>query len=71
MICPRCGNGRTGVYNTRDVKCGEVKRSRKCNKCGYTFHTREITKDTFDKMATICNMYAEAIDTVQKGMKLK
>lgn len=30
MICPRCGEGRAVVKDTRDVDPGEVKRFRKC-----------------------------------------
>lgn len=45
MICPRCGEGRAVVKDTRDIDSGEVKRFRKCDKCGYIFHTYEITED--------------------------
>jgi len=37
MICPRCGDGRAVVKDTRDVDSGEVKRFRKCDKCGYSY----------------------------------
>mgnify|MGYP000009481844 FL=1 len=47
MICPRCGEGRAVVKDTRDVDSGEVKRFRKCDKCGYIFHTYEITEDEY------------------------
>lgn len=47
MICPRCGDGRAVVKDTRDVDSGEVKRFRKCDKCGYIFHTYEITEDEY------------------------
>lgn len=69
MICPRCGDGKTKVYNTRDIDCGAVKRSRKCDKCGYIFHTREITKAVFEEMSTGYDMYTKMMDSVQKRMK--
>lgn len=47
MICPKCGNGRAVVKDTRDVKPGEVKRFRKCDVCGYMFYTREIAENIY------------------------
>lgn len=52
MICPRCGEGRAVVKDTRDVDSGEVKRFRKCDKCGYIFHTYEITEDEYFDLIT-------------------
>lgn len=69
MICPRCGEGRAVVKDTRDVEFGEVKRSRKCDNCGYIFHTREVTKEVFEEMTTGYNMYTKMMDSVQKRMK--
>ncbi|RGQ05945.1 hypothetical protein DWY46_04705 [Blautia obeum] len=59
MICPRCGEGRAVVKDTRDVECGEVKRFRKCDKCGYIFHTYEITEDEYFDLIRIRRKYLE------------
>lgn len=59
MICPRCGEGRVVVKDTRDVDSGEVKRFRKCDKCGYIFHTYEITEDEYFDLIRIRRKYLE------------
>lgn len=59
MICPKCGEGRAVVKDTRDVDSGEVKRFRKCNKCGYIFHTEEITEDEYFDLIRIRRKYLE------------
>lgn len=40
MICPRCSEGRAEILDSRE-RMDFVYRSRKCNKCGYKFATRE------------------------------
>lgn len=50
MICPECGEGKAKVQDTRDIECGKVKRLRKCEKCGYMFHTYEIAEDEYEDM---------------------
>ena len=52
MICPKCGDGRAVVKDTRDVDSGEVKRFRKCDKCGY-----EITEDEYFDLIRIRRKY--------------
>ena len=42
MVCPRCGEGRAVVKDTRDVDFAKVRRFRECNKCKYRFVTIEV-----------------------------
>ncbi|MCZ6135715.1 hypothetical protein [Campylobacter ureolyticus] len=42
MICPKCLNEKTKVVAT--IKSFDVVRVRKCEKCGYIFHTTEKIK---------------------------
>lgn len=59
MICPRCGDGRAVIKDTRDVDSGEVKRFRKCDNCRYIFHTYEITEDEYFDLIRIRRKYLE------------
>lgn len=44
MICINCLHGKTDVYNSRSRSSkGEVWRRRRCQQCGFTFTTSEIT----------------------------
>lgn len=57
MICPKCAHDKTRVIGT--IKTTQVKRFRKCTKCGYSFQTveailcdkywREYAEATFDE----------------------
>ena len=40
MICPKCG-GRAVVVDSRTYPTGEVRRRRKCRRCGHRFSTLE------------------------------
>lgn len=40
MICPKCG-GRAVVVDSRTYPTGEVRRRRKCRRCGFRFSTLE------------------------------
>ena len=40
MICPKCG-GRAAVVDSRTYPTGEVRRRRKCRRCGFRFSTLE------------------------------
>ena len=40
MTCPRCG-GRAVVVDSRTYPTGEVRRRRKCRRCGFRFSTLE------------------------------
>ena len=45
MICPKCHNSSTKVYDTRVTQNGRsTRRRRECEKCGYRFTTLEEIK---------------------------
>lgn len=61
MICPRCGEGRAVVKDTRDAECGKVKRFRKCDKCGHRFHTYEIAEDEYEDIVFDAAWYKKMV----------
>lgn len=40
MTCPKCGN-KAIVIDSRTYETGEVRRRRKCTRCGFRFSTLE------------------------------
>ena len=55
MICPKCGDGRAVVKDTRDVDFAKVRRFRECDKCGYRFKTIEVKSDVYE------NIHADSV----------
>ena len=47
MVCPKCRHDDTRVLDSRDSRVGkEIRRRRKCAKCGYRFTTFERVETT-------------------------
>jgi len=47
MLCPKCSHSDTRVLDSRDTHEGkEIRRRRKCEKCGYRFTTFERVETT-------------------------
>lgn len=42
MICPKCGEGKAIVKDSRNLDFAKVRRFRECNKCKYRFTTIEV-----------------------------
>lgn len=67
MKCPVCG-GSTGIYNSRpEVDC--VRRSRKCDDCGFRFRTIEIETDMMEAWENSHKIDIDVTD-VKKAVQL-
>jgi transcriptional repressor NrdR len=44
MNCPKCGNTRNCVIDSRKSTCNSVRRRRFCKACGHKWTTYEITE---------------------------
>lgn len=50
MSCPKCGERKAGIYDTREddpksVRTNSISRRRKCPACGFRFKTREYVAE--------------------------
>ena len=50
MKCPKCGDKRVIVFDSRTREDNVVWRRRRCLKCDYTFSTRELSVTDLAKL---------------------
>ena len=50
VVCPSCGIGKLGTFDTRANEYG-IRRRRICPKCNFRFTTLEIVADDFENIS--------------------
>lgn len=64
--CPNCKSERIAVINSRDKETS-IWRRRRCQDCEFTYSTREMMQDEYDRVQSFVKAVSEFAKIVEKS----